>query len=207
VKSRDQLGKAGSKTLLQYFTSRFGHPGSRGFQQAQLAFTSSLAAYAIICYLMSIKDRHNGNVLIDRLGNLCHIDYGFILGISPGGNLGFESAAFKLSAEMLELMDGVDSPVFLQFTDTVIRGFLVARRLQAPLLSTISAFADSGLPCFMHKDDNLVSLRDKFLPDKRDSEASEHMKKLIYDAANKWTTKAYDGIQKLQNNIYSEYWK
>jgi len=156
---------------------------------------------------MSIKDRHNGNVLVDRLGNICHIDYGFILGISPGGNLGFESAAFKLSGEMLELMGGVESETFAYFIDTVVRGFLIARRLETPLLSTIAAFADSGLPCFMHRDDNLATLRERFLPDKTDLQASDHMKRLILDAANKWTTKMYDGIQKLQNNIYSDYWK
>ena len=55
MKSRDQLGKAGSKTLLQYYTSVFGVPGSPSFQKAQEAFTKSLAAYAIICYLMCIK--------------------------------------------------------------------------------------------------------------------------------------------------------
>ena len=40
-----------------------------------------------------------------------------------------------------------------------------------------------------------------------DSLAAEAMKELVYDAANKWTTKAYDGIQKLQNNIYSDVWR
>lgn len=33
-----------------------------------------------------------------------HIDFGFILGISPGGNLGFEASPFKLSKEMLDLL-------------------------------------------------------------------------------------------------------
>lgn len=38
-------------------------------------------------------------------GHLVHIDFGFILEISPGGNMRFESADFKLSHEMTQLLD------------------------------------------------------------------------------------------------------
>lgn len=34
-----------------------------------------------------------------------HIDFGFILETSPGGNMRFESADFKLSHEMTQLLD------------------------------------------------------------------------------------------------------
>ena len=141
-------------------------------------------------------------MLIDTFGHICHIDYGFILGISPGGNLGFETASFKLTPEMIELLGGLKSDTFIRFVQTTVRGFLVARRLMAPLLSIVASFADSSLPCFSYTDDNLSRMLGRFFPDKSDTEAAEIMENLIYDAANKWTTNYYDLVQKVQNKIF-----
>ena len=46
VKSRDQIGKAGSKDLVHYYLTQFGPRGSAPFVQAQRAFVSSMAGYA-----------------------------------------------------------------------------------------------------------------------------------------------------------------
>ncbi len=65
----------------------------------------SLAGYSIISYLLQIKDRHNGNILVDDEGRLIHIDFGFMLGISPGG-VGFEAAPFKMPQEYIDILVG-----------------------------------------------------------------------------------------------------
>lgn len=73
--------------------------------------------------------------MIDAHGHLVHIDFGFILGISPGGNLGFETAAFKLSHEMTQLLDpggSRASPPFRLFQELCIRGYLVVRSPALP---------------------------------------------------------------------------
>ncbi|OLY79474.1 Phosphatidylinositol 4-kinase PIK1 [Smittium mucronatum] len=66
----------------------------------------SLVGYSLVCFFLQLKDRHNGNILIDNLGNLIHIDFGFMLNNSPGA-IGFETAPFKFTQEYLELLAGV----------------------------------------------------------------------------------------------------
>ena len=46
--------------------------------------------------------------MIDMKGRIIHIDFGFVFGISPG-NIGFETTAFKMTKEYVNLMDGINS--------------------------------------------------------------------------------------------------
>lgn len=43
---------------------------------------------------------NNTQILLNTRGVLVHIDFGFILSNSPG-NIGFETAPFKLTSEMV----------------------------------------------------------------------------------------------------------
>jgi phosphatidylinositol kinase/protein kinase (PI-3 family) len=74
-----------------------------------------MAGYSLICYILNIKDRHNANILLDNQGHIIHIDFGFMLSNSPGGNFNFENAPFKLTQEMIEMMGGEESELFNYF--------------------------------------------------------------------------------------------
>ncbi|KAL6070894.1 Phosphatidylinositol 4-kinase beta, variant 2 [Balamuthia mandrillaris] len=116
-----------SPTLADYFICTYGNRESRSFRKAQKNFVESLAAYSIVCYLLQIKDRHNGNIMMDIYGHIIHIDYGFFLSSSPG-NWNFETAPFKLTAEYMQLLGGENSEAFKHFKFLFFKGFLEARR-------------------------------------------------------------------------------
>lgn len=117
------LKEPGLANLRNFYVWYFGSK----FEEAQTNFIRSLAAYSIFSYLFAIRDRHNGNIMIDRKGHLIHIDFGFMLQSSPG-NMNFEAAPFKLTQEYVDLMDGVDSDLFEYFKSLITAGLLEVRK-------------------------------------------------------------------------------
>jgi hypothetical protein len=61
-------------SLQAWFEQQYNW-GPRGVDRLRVArvnFARSLAAYSIVCYILQIKDRHNGNILVDRRGAFLH---------------------------------------------------------------------------------------------------------------------------------------
>lgn len=84
---------------------------------------NSLAAYSLVCYFLQIKDRHNGNIMLDEQGSLLHIDFGYLL----ARTIKFEKAPFKLTEEMMEVIGGEKSKLFKRYVELLVQGFLAIR--------------------------------------------------------------------------------
>jgi phosphatidylinositol 4-kinase A len=131
AKSVDEVKKKtdGFQSLRDYFERAYGPPTTRSnhyqrnsatsiypgrketrtFEQAQDNFLRSLVGYSLVCYILQIKDRHNANILLDREGNIMHIDFGFVLGDTPKMAkvpIFSERAPFKLSQEFWDVLGG-----------------------------------------------------------------------------------------------------
>ncbi|GLJ12893.1 hypothetical protein SUGI_0199940 [Cryptomeria japonica] len=203
TRSRNQMGETTDGGLYEIFQQDYGPVGSLRFEEARDNFIISSAGYAVASLLLQPKDRHNGNLLFDNKGRLVHIDFGFILETSPGGNMRFESAQFKLSHEMTQLLDPnghMKSETWNRFVSLCVKGYLAARRHMDGIINTVLLMKDSGLPCFS-RGDPIGNLRKRFHPEMSEREAANFMRHTCLDAYNKWTTAGYDLIQYIQQGI------
>ncbi|NXJ06648.1 PI4KB kinase, partial [Odontophorus gujanensis] len=122
-----QIKKQSLLSLLDYFLQEHGNYNTESFLTAQRNFVQSCAGYCLVCYLLQVKDRHNGNILLDADGHIIHIDFGFILSSSPR-NLGFETSAFKLTTEFVDVMGGPDGDMFNYYKMLMLQGLIAARK-------------------------------------------------------------------------------
>ena len=197
--SIDSLKKKTGTDLYSFYRDFFLHH----FKEAQKNFIESLAAYSLVTYILNLKDRHNGNIMIDIQGRIIHIDFGFILGISPGG-VGFETAPFKMTKEYLYLMDGINSEAYKYFIDLLTKGFLEIRKYFDSFVKVVEILGkNSDMACFNGRDINRV-LRDfieRFHLEKNDNEIKDFIETLTKNSINSWRTYQYDVYQQITNGI------
>ncbi|XP_074046189.1 LOW QUALITY PROTEIN: phosphatidylinositol 4-kinase beta-like, partial [Macrotis lagotis] len=65
-----QVKKQSQLSLLDYFLQEHGSYTTEAFLSAQRNFVQSCAGYCLVCYLLQVKDRHNGNILLDADGHI-----------------------------------------------------------------------------------------------------------------------------------------
>ena len=187
-------------TFADFFVNHFGDD----FEESQKNFAESLAGYSLVCYLLAIKDRHNGNILLDKDGCIIHIDFGFILGISPGGNLNFENAPFKITRDYINLMGGIDSSIFCYFKSLFLRGLFAARRKVDVIANLIEAMGlGVPMPCFNGRNlkEIINAFKERCFVKYSEVEIVPLVNNLFDKSVNSWRTTQYDYFQKLTNNI------
>ncbi|KAI3515158.1 hypothetical protein L1887_13911 [Cichorium endivia] len=190
-------------SLRDFFVAKY-EENSSSYKLAQRNFVESMAGYSLVCYLLQVKDRHNGNLLLDEEGHIIHIDFGFMLSNSPGG-VNFESAPFKLTRELLEVMDsdaeGVPSEFFDYFKVLCIQGFLTCRKHAERIILLVEMLQDSGFPCFKGGPRTIQNLRKRFHLSLPEEQCVSLVLSLISSSLDAWRTRQYDYYQKVLNGI------
>lgn len=190
-------------TLKDHWLKTFGEPDSEAYIAGVDAFTRSLAAYSVICYVLQLKDRHNGNLLIDNMGHIIHIDFGFMLSNSPG-SMGFEAAPFKLTQEYVDVLGGLNSPAFEEFKSLCKRAFQALRKDAERLIMLVDLMSkQSKMPCFAAGAASVTnSLRARLMLHLSREEAEGFVEELIAKSVGSYYTRLYDTFQYRTQGIY-----
>jgi len=214
--SLDALKKklpTGIISLAEYFRFNYGNEKTDCFKRAQRNFSESLAAYSLVCYVLQIKDRHNGNIMIDKDGHIIHIDFGFMLSNSPGKGIKLEKAPFKLTYEFVEVLGGVESKRFRKFRELMIEGFQALQEQAEKILVLVEMVlqAQRDLPCFLEGDKTVADIKERLFPKRTragrykmmtKNECGNFVDRLIQDSIGNWRTIMYDRIQYCCQDIW-----
>ena len=193
-----------NNSLKVFYENYFGK-GSKKYKKAIRNLIRSLAGYSLVCYFLQIKDRHNGNILINNEGYLIQIDFGFFLSNAPGGE--FEKAPFKLTDEVIEVIGGINSKYFQVFRKLMWKGMIaIAKHYEKIMILVEMMYCGYGkkLECFKSGDLTLTKLRQRFRP-KKDMKKREYLAlvdSLIQEALSSWRTKWYDKYQYFFEGIF-----
>ena len=208
--SLDQLKqKTNHMSLKDFYINYFGKGNEESllYKKAMNNFVSSLAGYSLVCYFLQIKDRHNGNILIDNVGHIIHIDFGFLLSNAPGKGLKFENAPFKLSNDMLDILGGTKGKYFMEFRKLLKKGFLAIHKHRSKIVILVEMMwcgHGKNLGCFEGGQETIDELKKRLNPKEYMSKRGvmKFVDYLIGQSVDNWRTKWYDIFQYYVQGIF-----
>jgi len=210
ITSAQDLGRLkkspGYTTLRALFESRHGPPEGAPFKAAQARFSRSLAAYSVLMWMLLLRDRHNENLMLDDDGHYFHVDFGFILGHSTGKQIGglVECSPFKMTAEYIDVLDGLGSKAYQAFCASCVANLRAARSHGEAICTLVEVVGtNSVFPCFQVVPVAKVAprLRERLCLDLPDAEFEAEAMRIVSSAANHKGTTYYDKAQNMQRGI------
>jgi phosphatidylinositol 4-kinase len=183
-----------------------------------------MAGYSIVTYLLAIKDRHNGNIMLNNegaattniiyynfcrfvlisyfKGNIIHIDFGFVFGLAPGKQFSMETAPWKLTDELLGVMSNGQGDLISQYKRLCTAALSAARKHHQRLLSVMEIMSyNSNFPSFKYNKNAIIGLKERLLLNVSEDQLAGEVEKLFSRSVSHSGTFAYDQFQLMTNGI------
>ena len=179
--------------LINYFHTTFGPNGSPAYKEAQECFARSLAGLSLLTYILGIKNRHDGNILLDEKGHIFASDFSCSLGKSSV----MEVAPFKLTKEYMTILGGQESPAYSRFCDLFVAGFKIANEDAATAIALATLLSgDCFDPKVKQASKCTKHLRDRLMLNTSSERVVEKARSLIEKSQRSMLTSAYDVISR-----------
>eukprot|EP01132_Coremiostelium_polycephalum_P000491 gene491-619_t len=196
-------------TLLDIYESYKGSPNvisayldrNDQFSNSKKFFLESLSTWMIITHLLGVGDRHNENIMLTELGEIFHIDYGFILGKEPKPvpnyirfDRSFEETFFNSTSKK-------------EFYDRCVKIFLILRKESAFFLHQLLFLTriDPPLESIFNEDQIRQEVSARFLPGISDKECTEYITNLLKNNLGSFTQSIVDICRRITRGANKTY--
>mmetsp|Transcript_6902 Transcript_6902/g.21568 ORF Transcript_6902/g.21568 Transcript_6902/m.21568 type:complete len:263 (+) Transcript_6902:1925-2713(+) len=191
-------GGGAAGPIAEVFRRMFGGSAER-LAQARERFVQSMAAYSVFCFVLRIKDRHDGNILLCRDGSVAHVDFGIMLNVRYAKDV--LEADLKLSKDMVDIM----GDQFDMFRSLCEQSLLAIRKHSRHLLMVIEMFkmagaGGAGLPCL--EGDAIAQVQNRLQLHMSDAEAAREIGRVVDKCKDAAITKILDFVHSYAiNNV------
>eukprot|EP01117_Protostelium_nocturnum_P008846 TRINITY_DN3170_c0_g2_i1.p1 TRINITY_DN3170_c0_g2~~TRINITY_DN3170_c0_g2_i1.p1 ORF type:complete len:1507 (-),score=561.16 TRINITY_DN3170_c0_g2_i1:79-4599(-) len=170
------------KILAQWIRQQ--NPSDQAYSNAVDAFLRSCAASCVSTYVLGIGDRHNDNIMINKSGQLFHIDFGKFLG-NPQKflNISRDRAPFVFTPDMAYVMGGIGSENYNTFVNLCCKAYNVVRKNANIFINLFAMMLETGIPELQSEKD-LDYVMSAFALNLTEEEAQKHFTGLISKSLN-----------------------
>ena len=88
-------------------------------------FLQSLAISSSLSYILGLGDRHLDNIMINNLGQIFHIDYGYLMD-NPATSI-ISNPNIKVTTVMIDFLGGIEGKYYKEFTQYIIQVYDILR--------------------------------------------------------------------------------
>ena len=121
-------------------------------------FLQSLAISSSLSYILGLGDRHLDNIMINRLGQIFHIDYGYLMD-NPTTSI-ISNPNIKVTTVMIDFLGGIEGKYYKEFTQYIIQVYDILRLYKNLIINYYEMIGDEQ---FINWDIFKPKLEDRFL--------------------------------------------
>ena len=155
----------------------------RTIEDLRNSFINTCVSSCVLCYMLGVGDRHTENIIINKYGELVHIDFSYIMGEDPK-NIEVE---MKITPDMLQMLGGKNSKHFQIFKKLCSHIYKIIRKRSSLwyMLLTFLAFNKPEIEPYYNNYSFIKNyVVKKLIPGEFDEEGSMQIKEIVEKSSN-----------------------
>ena len=173
-------------------------------------FIKTCVSSCVLCYVLGVGDRHLENILVTKNGDLCHIDFSYLLGNDPKKQL---APTVRITDGMLNMLGGNNSDSFKKFKKKCQKAYKLIRS-RSSLWFVLLKYLNFAMPTIDNFKYGIKEIKDhvieRLVPGENDSEASMQIVQILDRSSHEnwryglaeWSHSIGNELRKIKENVF-----